>query len=28
VLMGSVIWMLYRAVKGLLNLEENKPMTG
>ena len=26
VLMASMIWMLYRAIKGLLNLEENKPM--
>jgi uncharacterized membrane protein len=28
VLMSSMIWMIYRAIKGLLNLEENKPMTG
>jgi len=28
VLAVSAIWMLYRAIKGLLNLEENKPMAG
>ncbi len=26
VLMATVIWMLYRAIKGLTNLEEGKPM--
>ena len=26
VLMTSLVWMLYRAIKGLLNLEESKPM--
>jgi uncharacterized membrane protein len=26
VLMATLVWMLYRAIKGLLNLEENKPM--
>ncbi len=28
VLMASLVWMLYRAIKGLLSLEENKPMPG
>jgi uncharacterized membrane protein len=27
VLMAATIWMLYRAIKGLINLEEGKPMT-